>query len=619
MSFCCCFGSLRNLGIALFLLLCILRREALAGDPSSEKSALLALRDTVAGAKALQWNPTDPTPCQWRGVRCQSNQVSELRLPGVGLSGEIPAGIFGNLTNLKTLSLRFNALSGSLPGDLGRCAELRNLYLQGNEFSGEIPAALFGLRNLVRLNLARNSFSGKIPSGFNNLSRLATLFLDRNQLSGSIPAIDLPLLAQFNVSFNRLNGSIPLKLRTKPVEAFLGNSLCGGPMGDCPNEGNDSKSKLSGGAIVGIVIGSLIGVVLIVMVVLVLCRKRRTRRSSRSVDIASVKPPLEEGVVGVKKEEELKRLEGRNENVVNVATAGNGASGARKLVFFANSKNVFELEDLLRASAEVLGKGTFGTTYKALLDVGDGVAVKRLRDVSVNESEFRERIEGVGSLDHENLMSLRAYYYSRDEKLLVFDYMSMGSLSALLHGNRGGGRTPLSWEIRSRIALGVARGIEYLHTQGSMVSHGNITASNILLTETYNAKVSDFCLAQLVGPSSNPNRIAGYRAPEVTDVRRVSQKADVYSYGVLLLELLTGKPPTNSLLNEDGVDLPRWVQSVVREEWTSEVFALELLRYQNAEEEMVQLLQLALDCAAQFPDKRPWMTDVVSQIEDLAH
>ncbi|KAK9118073.1 hypothetical protein Scep_016166 [Stephania cephalantha] len=565
-----------------------------AGDPSSEKSALLALLDAVAGGKALRWNRTDPTPCRWQGVRCENNQVSELRLPGVGLSGRIPAGVVGNLTNLKTLSLRFNALSGILPGDLGRCAELRNLYLQGNKFSGEIPATLFGLRNLIRLNLARNSFSGEIPSGFNNLSRLATLLLDNNRLSGSIPAIDLPLLVQFNVSFNRLNGSIPLKLRSMPVESFLGNSLCGGPMGDCPNEDNNNKNKknkLAGGAIAGIVVGSLIGVVLIALVVFVLCRKRRTRRSSRSVDIASVKPPSEngEGVVvgvGVKREVE---------------------------------DNVFELEDLLRASAEVLGKGTFGTTYKALFDAGDGVAVKRLRDVSVNESEFRERIEGVGSLDHENLVSLRAYYYSRDEKLIVFDYMSMGSLSALLHGNRGGGRTPLSWEIRSKIALGVARGIEYLHTQGSNVSHGNIKASNILLTVTYNAKVSDFGLAQLVGPSSNPNRIAGYRAPEVTDVRRVSQKADVYSYGVLLLELLTGKPPTNSLMNEEGVDLPRWVQSVVREEWTSEVFALELLRYQDAEEEMVQLLQLALDCAAQFPDKRPSMTEVVRQIEGLAH
>ncbi|KAK4393907.1 putative inactive receptor kinase [Sesamum angolense] len=116
---------------------------------------------------------------------------------------------------------------------------------------------------------------------------------------------------------------------------------------------------------------------------------------------------------------------------------------------------------------------------------------------------------------------------------------------------------------------------------------------------------------------ATPNRVAGYRAPEVTDPRKVSQKADVYSFGVLLLEFLTGKAPTHSLMNEEGVDLPRWVQSVVREEWTAEVFDLELLRYQNVEEDMVQLLQLAVDCTAQYPDKRPSMVDVVGKIEEL--
>lgn len=120
-----------------------------------------------------------------------------------------------------------------------------------------------------------------------------------------------------------------------------------------------------------------------------------------------------------------------------------------------------------------------------------------------------------------------------------------------------------------------------------------------------------------MGPSTTPIRVTGYRAPEVTDLRRVSQKADVYSFGVLLLELLTGKAPTQAVLNEEGVDLPRWVNSVVIEEWTSEVFDLELLRYQNVEDEMVQLLQLAIECASQHPDSRPSMSAVRRQIEEL--
>lgn len=187
----------------------------------------------------------------------------------------------------------------------------------------------------------------------------------------------------------------------------------------------------------------------------------------------------------------------------------------------------------------------------------------------------------------------------------------------LTTGNRGAGRTPLNWETRSGIALGAARGIAYLHSQGPLASHGNIKSSNVLLTRNYEARVSDFGLAHVAIPMSTPTRIAGYRAPEVTDSRKVSQKADVYSFGVLLLELLTGKPPTHSQLNEEGVDLPKWVQSVVQEEWTAEVFDLELLRYQNIEEEMVELLQLALECTAQHPDKRPSMVMVTNQIEEL--
>lgn len=203
------------------------------------------------------------------------------------------------------------------------------------------------------------------------------------------------------------------------------------------------------------------------------------------------------------------------------------------------------------------------------------------------------------------------------------DYLYAATLLSIhcsflnIPGSKGAGRTPLNWEIRSSIALGVARGIEYLHSQGPDFSHGNIKSSNVLLTKSYEARVSDFGLANLVGPPSTPNRVVGYRAPEVTDPRKVSQKADVYSFGVLLLELLTGKAPSHALLNEEGVDLPRWVQSVVREEWPSEVFDIELLRYQTAEEEMVQLLQLAIDCTVQYPNNRPSMSQISKQIEEL--
>ncbi|CAM8912130.1 unnamed protein product [Rhodiola kirilowii] len=621
---------------ALFVSLLIVASPFFAeSDLAADRSALLALRSAVGG-RTLLWTTDQPSPCSWAGVSCENDRVVNLRLPGDSLTGQIPVGIFSNLTALRTLSLRFNSrLKGPLPSDLALCVNLRNVYLQENAFSGDIPAFFYdNLKGLVRLNLAGNELSGEIPLGFNKLERLRTLYLQDNQFTGTISGLDLPSIDQFNVSNNQLNGSIPRSLRKMSKSSFAGTALCGRPLSLCPGEVDDnviggSKKKLSAGAIAGIVIGSVVGFFLLLALLLWICRRKGRKNKTRSVDVATINKQNE-----LESQTDKSAVEaGNGPNggytvaaaavATPAATANNkvvahgGGVGSKKLVFFGTVPKVFDLEDLLKASAEVLGKGTFGTAYKAVLESGITMVVKRLKDVTLPEVEFREKIEAVGAVDHENLVPLRAYYYNRDEKLLVYDYMSMGSLSALLHGNKGASRTPLNWEMRSGIALGAARCIAYLHSQGSSVSHGNIKSSNILLNKSYESRVSDFGLSQLVGPSSTPNRVDGYRAPEVTDPRKVSQKADIYSFGVLVLELLTGKAPTHALLTEEGVDLPRWVQSIVREEWTSEVFDFELVREQNLEEEMVQFLQLGIDCADQYPDKRPPMSEVTRRIEEL--
>ncbi|KAK4793386.1 hypothetical protein SAY86_023821 [Trapa natans] len=572
-------------------------------EVKSDRSALTAIRTAVRG-RTLLWNLTAPT-CSWVGVICDNNRrIVELHLPGMGLIGSVPTGVLGSLTTVQTLSLRYNALSGPIPPDIANLSSLRNLYLQGNNFSGEIPTALLSLQNLVRLNLASNKFSGSIPAGLNNLTRLKTLYLQNNQFVGPIPDLTAVRLEQFNVSFNiNLTGSVPSSLSGNPASAFEATSLCGVPLKPCngTSGSESSKNKLSVAAIAGIVAGVVAAAMGILLLIFVLFFKEKN-----------------DAGVGTQKSQAIVGSSGGVRSVPAGIEGKETKSAGKELVFFGKQTGMFGLEDLLRASAEVLGKGTFGTTYKAALEMGSlFVAVKRLKDAVVTEKEFREKMNEMGELQHENLVPLRAYYYNNDEKLLVYDYLPTGSLSALLHGNVSSGRTPLSWDSRCSIAVGVARAIAYIHSRGAVASHGNIKSSNILLTTSYEPRVSDFCLAHVARPASLPNRMGGYQAPEATDAHRVSQKSDVYSFGVLLLELLTGRAPVHSQVGEEEYDLPRWVQSVAREEWAAEVFDPELVRYQDVGEDMVQLLQLAVDCTSQHPDRRPSMAVVATSIEEV--
>ena len=409
--------------------------------------------------KLTTWNSSSADPCGWTGVSCYQNRVSRLVLENLDLHGSFDS--LASLTQLRVLSLKRNRFSGPIPS-LSNFTALKLLFLSYNEFSGNFPASVTSLSRLYRLDLSNNNLSGEIPAMVNHLTHLLTLRLDENRFSGHIPSLNLPNLQDFNVSGNRLSGEIPKSLSSFPKSSFLQNpSLCGAPMQNCkdvvadptkpgseganasplmprtnppttvssspssmpanealpktsPKSHQNGGGKISPVALIAIILGDVL--VLGLVSLLLYCYFWRSYSAK------------------------LKDGKGSNllqsEKIVYSSSPYPAQSGFERgrMVFFEGVKR-FELEDLLRASAEMLGKGGFGTAYKAVLDDGNVVAVKRLKDAQIGgKKEFEQHMEVLGRLRHPNIVNVRAYYFAREEKLLVCDYMPNGSLFWLLHG-----------------------------------------------------------------------------------------------------------------------------------------------------------------------------------------
>ncbi|KAK4431639.1 putative inactive receptor kinase [Sesamum alatum] len=306
-------------------------------------------------------------------------------------------------------------------------------------------------------------------------------------------------------------------------------------------------------------------------------------------------------------------------------------SSGRKLVFAADENPTFDLGDILRAYAKYLGRGTFGTSYMVNVGNGDTVMIKRLRVVNVTFKEFQQHMEVIGRIRHGNVSKLRAYCFSKSEALLVYEYYNRDSISALLHGKVGTSGIHLDWEARLRIVLGAARGIAHIHAQDRQkLVHGNIKSSNIFLNGENYGLVSDAGMLKLVNPI--PMRPLAmqtsiYSAPEVKASKKVSQASDIYSFGVVLIELVCGRPSRGTTKNDVVISLVNWIQSVRHPEWTAEMIDLNLLCYKDAYDPslamvqllaMAQLLQIAKDCVSIVPEQRPKMPEIVRVLEKIS-
>ncbi|KAK3224523.1 hypothetical protein Dsin_011548 [Dipteronia sinensis] len=295
--------------------------------------------------------------------------------------------------------------------------------------------------------------------------------------------------------------------------------------------------------------------------------------------------------------------------------SGGGAREGEMVVFDFDQGCKIKVDDLLKSSAELLGKGSVGTTYKVKMDGSDVVVVVKRVWERKKRREVDEWLCVIGGLTHSNIVSLSAYYNSKDELLLVYDFLPNGSLHSLLHENRGPGRTPLDWSTRLKLASDAAKGLAFLHSYNKpKLFHGNLTSSNIVVDQLGNARISDIGLQQLLHTPFFINN--AYKAPELKlnnnfSQRKFTHKCDVYSFGVVLLEILTGK------IMETGDGESSMRRQMEQEEMPWEVFDFELLRDRELEEEMRALLQVAFMCLAALPKDRPKMSIIHRMIEDI--
>ncbi|KAK4492440.1 hypothetical protein RD792_003248 [Penstemon davidsonii] len=604
-----------------------------------------SLQGTAENLLLQSWNTSVPL-CQWRGLKWAFNNGSmllctdlssphwtslslyqdpnlhliSLQLPSANLSGTLPREI-GGFTNLQSLYLSVNSLSGPIPLELGYSSSLSDIDLSHNLLKGSFPTSIWNLcdrlvslrlhgnslsgslpdpalpdatcKNLEFLDLGQNVFVGNFPEFVVGFHGLKMLDLGDNMFSGPIPdSITGLKLERLNLSHNNFTGILPNFGDSKfGTEVFVGNSpgLCGPPLRSC-----NIGSGLSSGAIAGIVIGLMTGTVVFVSLLIGYFQGKRKKNFD---------------------EEEEEFEEGDDEET------GNGSDG--KLIFFQGGEHL-TLEDVLNATGQVMEKTSYGTVYKAKLADGGTIALRLLREGSCKDgNSCLLVIRQLGRIRHENLIPLRAFYQGkRGEKLLIYDYLPNRTLYDLLHESIAG-KPVLNWARRHKIALGIARGLAHLHGLETPITHGNIRSKTILVDDFFVARLNEFGLDKIMVPSVADEIVTlsksdGYKAPELQKMNKCNSRTDVYTFGILLLELLLGKRPGKSARNGDFIDLPSLVKVAVLEETTMEVFDVEILKgiRNPMEEGLVQALKLAMGCCAPVATVRPTMDEVVRQLEE---
>ncbi|XWS64050.1 hypothetical protein CRYUN_Cryun06bG0153700 [Craigia yunnanensis] len=495
--------------------------------------------------------------------------------------------------------------------------------------------------NIVSVLFAKKGLTGKISSNFAKLTSLTTLDLSGNNLTGTIPTelTTLPRLTRLDVSNNMLYGKIPSfrqnvaiitggnpDIGKDRVPTPEGRSPGGSPGGGSSSGNGEKKSNT--GTVVGSVIGSVGGLGLLVLGICLYARKRKRTSRVQSPTTVVLHPHHYGDQDGVKITVAGSSVTGGSE------TFSHTSSGPSDVHMVEAGNMVISIQVLRNVTKNfseenVLGRGGFGTVYKGELHDGTKIAVKRMESGVVSEkglAEFKSEIAVLTKVRHRHLVALLGYCLDGNERLLVYEYMPQGTLSRHLFNWKDEGLKPLEWTRRLTIALDVARGVEYLHglAQQSFI-HRDLKPSNILLGDDMRAKVADFGLVRLApldGKQSFETRLAGtfgYLAPEYAVTGRVTTKVDVFSFGVILMELITGRKALDETQPEESLHLVTWFRRMYINKDT----------FRKAIDETIQLdketlasistvSELAGHCCARDPYQRPDMSHVVNVLSSLA-
>ncbi|KAG0632415.1 hypothetical protein M758_1G326700 [Ceratodon purpureus] len=601
-----------------------------------------------------------------------SQNLKNLRVidvSGNNLTGDMPQQFPSTLTQM---IMNNNQFTGSLP-QFDNLGALTTINLSNNKLTGNLNPQIFTLLvNAVTFDVSNNQIQGSLPDSVKNMKSLKTMNLQNNQLSGQLPGslAQLTGLDTFNIENNKFTGFLPSGFNP-PVYKVGGNQLSlnapppppGTPAltprtsSGAGNGSSSSSSSFPIGAIIGVAVGGVVILAVLGLVFWFCCKKKRAGRkmddaeANRNSSRRTWFTPLITGKDKAPKHrvfepapldktpvmEEPRVKASPPVKTLKAPPSFKGISGTTypKVSGTVNRNNIaataFSVADLQAATNSfsqdnLIGEGGLGRVYRAEFPNGQVLAVKKIdsnASMVQNEDDFLSVVDGLSRLQQTNCAELVGYCVEHDQRLLVYEYISRGTLNELLHFS-GENTKGLSWNVRIKIALGAARALEYLHEVcAPPVVHRNFKSGNILLDDELNAHVSDCGLANLA-PSGSERQVSaqmlgsfGYSAPEYAMSGTYTVKSDVYSFGVVMLELLTGRKPLDSTRPRSEQSLVRWATPQLHDIDALARMVDPALKGIYPAKSLSRFADIVALCVQPEPEFRPPMSEVVQALVRL--